>query len=546
MVKKNASVSRKSVTAIIATTAIAMMLLSLVPAMALPGDAMATIMGTVTDYNNGEPIEGAKVTISYHNIVRTDVTDSAGMYKFTNVPECYCLKELTASKEQYRPETKQVGVSGVTVVDFELWIEEQEPNQGTVMGTVTDNNTGEPIEGALVELLYHDIVRSTLTAASGKYVFDEVPECFCLKTIKVTKEHYRPESEDVPVSGVTIVDFRLWIEEQEPQQGTVTGTVTDYNNGEPIEGALVVLRYHETIMETYTDADGKYRFEEVPECRCYKSVEVTMKGYVPESKDVAVSGPTVVDFQLWIEEQEPPMGTVTGTVTDYHTGKYIMGAQVVIEYDDHHRFEYTDENGQYTFEDVPEDLGPATITVSMDGYMPEKTATAIEGVTVVDFQLWIEEQEPPEHEGVITGTVFDAHDGTPIAGVLMTLEHDGEVRTTLTNARGGYTFYDVPMCFCLKKVSASKDGYLLQSKEVAVDGTTVVDFELMAKETKPVPPGGDRPDPSPVITDGSEASEISMGPAIIAVSGLLAIISALVMFALVLSSRRGARAKDGK
>jgi hypothetical protein len=268
-----------------------------------------------------------------------------------------------------------------------------------------------------------------------------------------------------------------------------------------------------------------------------------MKGYIPETKDVTVLGVTVVDFELWVEEQEPPMGTVKGTVTDYNNGEPIEGALVDIEYNDHRRATRTDENGQYMFENVPKDLGPAKISVSMEKYRPESKEIVVEDKNLVDFELWIEEQEPPQYEGIITGIVTDVHDDKPIAGAQMTLEYHGLTRKSTTDAEGQYTFNGVPICFCLKKISVSMDGYKPQSKEVGVDKLTVVDFALMT-ELEPVPADDGGSEKSPSITGGSKAPAISMGPAIVAVGGLLAIISALVMFSLVLSSRRRERTRE--
>jgi protocatechuate 3,4-dioxygenase beta subunit len=471
-------VSKRTLSAIIAVAAIAMMLISLMPTMAIPGPGQGTVMGTVTDYHDGKPIEGALVKISYHGITKVDITDSAGKYRFTNVPECFCLKTINATKDGYRPESKDVGISGVTVVNFELWKEEQEPHMGTVMGTVTDYNNGEPLEGARVEISYHETIREVYTDSDGKYTFKHVPECYCLKKVTASMEHFRPESKEVGVSGVTVVDFELWKEEQEPHMGTVMGTVTDYNNGEPIEGAHVEISYHETVREVYTDSDGKYKFDNVPECYCLKTINVTMKGYISESKEVGVSGVTVVDFELWIEEQEPPQGTVMGTVTDYHNGEPIEGARVEISYHETVREMITQADGKYAFDEVPECRCLKTIKVTKKGYIPESKEVSVLGEIVVDFELRIEEQEPPTEGGVLTGIVSDAATGDPIADVLMTLAYHETVLTEYTDAEGRYTFTNVPICFCLKDISASKDGYKAQKESVAIDEETHQDFSL--------------------------------------------------------------------
>ncbi len=290
--------SKRSVSAIIAVSVIAVMFLSLYPVTAGPGPMGATVMGTVTDINDGESIEKALVVISYHGIKRSTLTDSNGRYSFMNVPECYCLKKITASKDGYRPETKEVGVSGVTVVNFQLLYMEKEPYTGSIVGTVTDINDGTPLEGAKVVLEYHELVRTTFTDSNGEYRFDEVPECFCLKKVTASKEHYRPETKEVAVSGETTVDFELMTEEKEPYDGTLSGIVSDADTGDPIPGARVTVEHDGETWSDVTDDEGKYMITGLPMCYCLKDVTVAAEGYETQSGQVAIDTDTVMNVAL--------------------------------------------------------------------------------------------------------------------------------------------------------------------------------------------------------------------------------------------------------
>lgn len=450
-------VSMRSATALVAMAAIAMMLFALVPAMAMPGPTSGTVVGTVTDEDTGEPIEDARVTISYHGITRTDMTDANGKYSFNNVPLCFCLKNISVYKDGYEDQSKDVGVNKLTVVDFELEPAEggsNKPNHGSITGTITDINNGEPIQGAKVLLEYHDVLRTEVTGADGKYRFDDVPECFCLKNLTVTKDGYMTETAEVAVGGVTVVDFQLIFMELEPFEGTVMGTVWDYHDRQPLEGARVELEYHGTIREVYTDANGEYRFDQVPECRCYKNVSVTLKGYLPETKQVSVSGETVVDFELTIEEQEP---------------------------------------------------GPTM--------------------------------------GKLSGAVTDAATGEPIEGALVTLKYHEVTRTALTDAKGAYAFDDVPICFCLKQVSASKDGYETAFDAVAVDEDTRLFLALEPKPTDPpkeeppIKPDDGGTDSVPGVVGAKEGPLMSKGLAV-TMAGIIGLSSLVGLVTFVLLSRR--------
>lgn len=205
------NVSREYAVALVAVSLIAMLMLSLGPAVGLPAAGMGTVTGTVTDAETDDPIEGAKVTITYHDIVRSEETDSKGRYTFTNVPECFCLKNVSVEKDGYLPASKEVGIHAVTVVDFALESEDDGSTgyYGTISGIVTDADTGLPIAGTEVTLRYHDLVRKAITDATGLYVFTDVPICYCMKDLSVEADGYEGRSMQVAVSEQTVQDIAL-------------------------------------------------------------------------------------------------------------------------------------------------------------------------------------------------------------------------------------------------------------------------------------------------------------------------------------------------
>lgn len=524
MKAKGKKVSPRSMTALVVISAIAMMLTALVPAMALPGSSFGSVTGTVTDVNDGEPIEGARVAMYYHGIVRIDITDSEGKYTINNIPECFCLKTMNVSKDGYRPESKEVAVNGVTVVDFQLHLMELEPYTGTIVGTVTDENDGRPLQDALVKLEYHETVRETYTDSEGIYRFDQVPECYCLKKVTASKEGYRPETQEVGVSGVTVVDFQLMVEEQEPPTGTVTGKVTDVNDGEPIEGVLVEIRYNDHARTTYTDAEGWYMFEDVPEDWNPKTIEATKDGYIPESKEFDVDGFTVVDLQLSLEEQEPPQhqGSLTGVVTDALTGSPLEGVTVTLAYHEVEVSALTDAEGRYAFDQVPICRCLKNVTVSRDGYETYTIAVAVSDGTQLDIELVTTDEDPGPSGGTLTGQVYDAVTGAPIPNALVSLEYHETIHSVRTDAEGRYTIIGVPICFCLKDLAAKKEGYIPWRDKVGVDGMTVIDI--------PMAPGhasAEGADDGLIPIERGDLPS-ALGGSVIATSGLLGAISALV------------------
>lgn len=170
-----------------------------------------TITGIVTDAETDEPIPNALMTLEYHDIIRTELTDLKGRYTFTNVPICFCLKNIFAYKNGYEGQYKMVAVSKLTVVDFSLKPIDNgnDPNEGIITGIVKDAVTDDPIPDVLMTLKYHDIIRTELTDSNGWYTFTNIPICFCLKNLSASKRGYESQYELVAVSEITHVNFTL-------------------------------------------------------------------------------------------------------------------------------------------------------------------------------------------------------------------------------------------------------------------------------------------------------------------------------------------------
>ena len=406
----------------------------------LPG----SISGQVTDAGNGSPIAGAVVTDG----TRTTTTDAVGQYTLNDVPPG--TYEVTASKEGYESSSLAVTVleEATAVADFVL---NEVVVFGTITGSVTDAEDGSPIVGVVVS----DGTRMTTTDAAGKYTIADVPP----GTYEVTasKEGYESSSLTVAVleGNSAVANFSL---SEIILPGSITGSVTDAENGSPIAGATVT----DGTRTATTDSLGKYTIAAVP-AGIYE-VAASKEGYESSSLTVTVSERATAVANLSLNEIVIP-GTIAGTVTDAKDGAPIVGAVV----SDVTRMTTTDATGKYTIADVPP--GTYQVTASKSGYHSSSlTVTVLEGTTNV-ADLSLSEIIVP---GTITGMVSDAKDGSPIAGAVVT---DG-TRTTTTDATGKYTIANVPPG--TYQVTASKSSYHSSSLIVTVleETTTVADFSL--------------------------------------------------------------------
>jgi hypothetical protein len=83
-----------------------------------------SLSGYVND-TNMDPIAGALVRVHFHGIYEEDYSDEDGYYHVTNIPICYCLKNATCSKKDYKTEWILLSINKNTIHDFILTIKEE-------------------------------------------------------------------------------------------------------------------------------------------------------------------------------------------------------------------------------------------------------------------------------------------------------------------------------------------------------------------------------------------------------------------------------------
>jgi subtilisin family serine protease len=161
---------------------------------------------------------------------------------------------------------------------------------GTLAGTVTDQSTGSPIEGAAVHAV-GPTDRTTFTGPDGTYSI-----VLPVGTYDVTASHFGFVSETA--SGVTVTegatttqDFAL----TPAPSHSVSGHVRD-GDGNPLAGATVTIE-GTPLPPATTDADGFYSFASVPE----GEYDVTASAggcYETQTQHLVVDGDETLDFTL--------------------------------------------------------------------------------------------------------------------------------------------------------------------------------------------------------------------------------------------------------
>lgn len=165
--------------------------------------------GSLSGYVNDtlmNPIKGVLVRVSFHETYAENYTDSSGYYYITDIPICFCLKNTTATKSGYKTEQVLLAIDENTTYDFVLTFSKE--YNGSLSGYVKDNSMN-PIEGAMVQVYFHDTYKENYTNSSGYYNVNNIPICWCLKNCTATKKGYKTEWILLAIDENTTYDFVL-------------------------------------------------------------------------------------------------------------------------------------------------------------------------------------------------------------------------------------------------------------------------------------------------------------------------------------------------
>ncbi|GAB3031436.1 right-handed parallel beta-helix repeat-containing protein [Natronobiforma cellulositropha] len=217
-------------------------------------------------------------------------------------------------------------------VRFEPWLTALPGPTGTITGTVTDAETGEPIENATVSAVERPITPlETVTESDGAFELEVPPGTYAVDVLADGYETTGETDVGVDVDGTTTLDLELT-----ETTASLTGTVLDAETGEPIEGAELVIVQQEGVgygnigdleggfnTTATTDADGVY---DVALVEGVFKMDILAPGYDDERRiNIEVGEDERVHYD---PIDMDPLPTVNGTVTDATTGEPIEGATV--------------------------------------------------------------------------------------------------------------------------------------------------------------------------------------------------------------------------
>ncbi|MCS4037236.1 hypothetical protein GGQ01_002316 [Salinibacter ruber] len=405
------------------------------------------VTGTVTSAENDEPIGGVSVEVlraDNGNTLASATTDTTGSYEATftiEEPSAPDQIRLELSAEGFVDKEVSTGFQPSVTEDVTL---EAMSVEATASGTVTDSDTGDPIEGASVtgtrpgggEQLFEATTSSDGTYEATFEVADEPNEV----AIQADAQGFEAADTTVSFSEQISADLGLQVA---TTQATASGTVTNEDTGDPIEGATVTGTRPDggdQLFQATTTSDGTYEATfGVADEPSEITVQAEAENFDSGERSASFGEQITADVSLQPATIE---ATASGTVSRSDTGDPVEGATVTATRPDTGKqlFETTtssDGSYQGSFEmkatNEPSDVDFA---VSAGDFKSGGATVAFAKEIARDFQL-----EPKTTEATVSGTVTRSDNGDPIDGATVTGSPAGgseKLFETTTNASGEY------------------------------------------------------------------------------------------------------------
>lgn len=212
---------------------------------------LGVIEGTVRDAWDQSPLQSVTVWFD-QNPPRNITTDSAGYFRFIDLPERYF--QLECFRDLYRDfsNTVHMPLGGNLVIDVDMI-----PLSGVIKGKVTDAWTTFPVPNATVQL-DGDINIRVYTDALGLYRLENVRIGSHYVQVWGASHILQGKPVEVVTDQETELNFTL-----QPVFGAIEGVLRDFLTLEPIQGGLVQID-NQPETHVITGEDGIFRLENAP------------------------------------------------------------------------------------------------------------------------------------------------------------------------------------------------------------------------------------------------------------------------------------------
>jgi|GEM_PF-1942538 len=372
-----------------------------------------SVSGIIADEQDGSLIEGALISIG----IKETASDEEGEFLLEGIPVGEWTLKIQVNG--YAPQTKTVLVKEDIEAEMEIHMVSTE--KGGVKGILTDQKTGNPVQGAVI-IVDEEMVE---TAADGSYKITGLLSGEW--DIFAEKDGYADTVDEIDVEPGTIITKNLTI-----SPNVVTGKIIDEFGQYALVGASVSIP---GVAQATTESNGNFQLHPVPLGEHIIQIEKADYSTVQGSFELQEH---TMDLGI-IELTSTKMGAVTGLV---HVAgdpapwvKLYAYSEGILK-----GVGQSDKDGNYSIYDLPK--GPYEIALQKDGY---KAADGFEKQLVMispgEKRTYDIEIEQVIIEYPLSGYVTDTRGGPPLVGAEVEIEGFPVV---MTDSLGFFHFHDIP------------------------------------------------------------------------------------------------------
>ncbi|MCF6137924.1 carboxypeptidase regulatory-like domain-containing protein [Pseudalkalibacillus berkeleyi] len=422
------------------------------------------LIGQVINMDTLVGIAGASINIkdAANKLLTTSISNEDGRFNVDNLPTG--TLSVMVSREGFGTKSVTIMVEPNETVERVIRLT---PNPGSIEGVITDQETGEPISDAVVQVLGGDesTLVTVLSQADGRYlVMDLGPGVY-----ELASSH--PDYGTKIAGAIVTSDERTTLNfELTPVTGSLSGIVTNQVTGEAVSGAIVQLRWlspdGELLASTITNNNGEYLFEGLTPAIYTVLAYGGGLGSDQASIQIFPNQTTVQNLGLF-----PLPSSVKGQVTDAVTGLGIRNVVVRLIASSGTILQrtQTDTSGKYMFQGF--DPGEYTVTVKSETYQSDaKNFTAEPLQTeIVNFAL-------TRDTGSVNGRVKDGRTDKFVSGVSIIVTDENGVITanTLTDETGNYLITSLaPGTYSIRALALGCDSEAKELRIIAGESTTI-------------------------------------------------------------------------
>ena len=418
-----------------------------------PFEDEVRLTGRVLDADTLIPLDNATLSLNGPVSIQ-QATQSDGRFVFGRLdPGAY---QLILSAQGYREITYSTTLNigdQVAIGDVELSRlssadsePDEQPDTGTIRGTVSNADTGEPLPGVTISL---NDGANTVSNSNGVFQFASVDAGRV--SVSASIDGYEPATANANLSAGQVLVFSPSLEPIVAEPATLRGTVTNADTGSPLANALVEIEHEDgQTVSAQTDLRGAYVIDEIPVGAFF--VRASLDGFDPVVAIAVAESGSRISFSPSLraaDSQEPAPTTVRirGMVTDTDTGQPLASAQIqyivldpdTLEVREHGPLS-TDGDAGFEAQVPPGIIG---VTASASGYEEKSVFAQAPAGSTVDFNSIQLEAEIVNRLAAFSGRIVDARTGNPVEGAEVSHQRGPSGGSGLSGANGIFSIEDL-------------------------------------------------------------------------------------------------------